>query len=162
MFIKVHVAFIHEFFSPSCLYKEYYFQLKDRLSKRRDRLTPFCLITREPDFCRICGFRRKLRDIMFFHFKQKKVHINGLDFRQKCKNPIFDPFLPQNGETRFFPKNPAPLRFVVYGSLTSCKKSKRSYDPIPKKIPNGQRERRERRGQLQFHRSLRSERACDQ
>ena len=35
------------------------------------------------------------------NFKQKKVHINGLDLRQNSKNPIlghFDPFLPKNGE----------------------------------------------------------------
>ena len=53
---------------------------------------PFGPLTRERDFSRICGFRREFRNIVFFHFKQKKVHINGLDFSQNSKNPILGPF----------------------------------------------------------------------
>ena len=79
-------------------------------------------ITQERDFSRTCGFRRKLRDIMFFHFKQKKVHINGLDFRQNAKNLVFQHKCCKISILRFFFENPAPLRFVVYGSLTSCNK----------------------------------------
>ena len=73
----------------------------------------FSAITRERDFSRTCGFRRKLEDIMFFHFKQKKVHINGLDFRQNAKNLVFQHKCCKISILRFFFENPAPLRFVV-------------------------------------------------
>ena len=36
---------------------------------------------------------------MFFHFKQKKVHINGLDFRQIWA--ILTPFCPKTGKSEF-------------------------------------------------------------
>jgi len=42
----------------------------------------------------------------------------------------------------FFFENRAPSLFVVDGPLTSCKKSEKSYVPIPRKIPNGQRRER--------------------
>ena len=50
----------------------------------------------------------------------------------------FDPFLPKNGEIGFFPKNRASSLFRIYGSLTSCKKSEKSYDPILRKRWDGQ------------------------
>ena len=49
-------------------------------------------ITQELDFSRICGFRRMIEDHEFFHFREKKVHINGLDFCQNSENLIFRPF----------------------------------------------------------------------
>ena len=96
-------------------------------------------ITRERDFSRTCGFRRNLANLMFFLFKQKKVHINGLDFRQNAKNLVFQHKCCKISILRFFFENRAPSLFVVYGPLTSCKKSEKSYGPIPRKIPNGRR-----------------------
>ena len=55
-------------------------------------------------------FRRMIEDHEFFHFRQKKVHINGLDFCQNSKNLIlghFGPFLPKFGQMGFFRKNRA-------------------------------------------------------
>ena len=36
---------------------------------KNHNLTPFCPKTREPDFCRTCGFHRKFSNNMLFHFK---------------------------------------------------------------------------------------------
>jgi hypothetical protein len=51
---------------------------------------------------------------MFFHFKQKKVHINGLDFHQNSKNPILGPFWPlfaQKRENRIFSEKSGSVTF---------------------------------------------------
>ena len=73
----------------------------------RPDFDPFGPLTQERDFSRTCGFRRKLRNIMFFHSKQKIVYINGLDFDQNSRNPIFVPFrtlLAQKQGNRIFPE----------------------------------------------------------
>ena len=49
----------------------------------------FWPISRELDFSRTCGFRRMMWNHHIFHFRQKKVQVNELDFRQKLKNLIF-------------------------------------------------------------------------
>ena len=54
---------------------------------------------------------------------------------QKISNLVhFDPFFPKNGETGFFPKNRAPSLLFVYWTLTSCKKSEKTNEPIPRKV----------------------------
>ena len=63
------------------------------------------------------------------------------------KNSIFWPFwhlFPDFGKTGFFPKNRAPSLFGIYGPLTSCKKPKKSNDPIPRKTPDRRTDRRTR------------------
>ena len=70
---------------------------------------------------------------MFFHFNKKKVHINGLDFRQNAKNLVFQHKCCKISILRFFFENRALSLFLLYDSLTSCKKSERSYDPILRK-----------------------------
>ena len=97
---------------------------------------PFGPLTRERDFCRTCGFRRKLRNIMFFHFKQKKYTSMDQIFTKTAKTLFwahFDHFLPQNGKIGFFPKNRASSLFFIYGPLTSCKKSEKTHEPILRK-----------------------------
>ena len=81
----------------------------------RARFDPFGPLTWERDFSRACGFRRKLRNIMFFHFKHKKVHINGLDFQQNCKNPILGliwPLFGQKQGNRIFPEKLGSVTFL--------------------------------------------------
>ena len=67
---------------------------------------------------------------MFFHFKQKKVHINGLDFRQNAKNLVFQHKCCKISILRFFFENPALSLFLLYCSLTSCKKLEKSLEPF--------------------------------
>ena len=57
---------------------------------------PFGHISRERDFSRTCDFHRNPKTLMFFRFKQKKVHLNGLDFRQNGKQPCFEAVLGLN------------------------------------------------------------------
>ncbi len=61
---------------------------------------------------------------MFFHFKQKKVHINGLDFRQNAKNLVFQHKCCKISILRFFIENRAPSLFVVYGPQPHAKNQK--------------------------------------
>ena len=68
--------------------------------------------TREQDFSQTCGFHRKLRNIIFFHFKQKKY--TSMVFVKTPKTL----FLPKNGKIGFFPKKSGCHFFA----LTSCKK----------------------------------------
>ena len=60
--------------------------------ERSDWPIAFQAISREPDFSWTCGFRRIIEDHKTFHFTEKKVHINELDFRQITEKPIFGPF----------------------------------------------------------------------
>ena len=48
------------------------------------------------------------------------------------------PFRPKKGPRDFVLENQAPSLFTDYGPLTSCKKSEKTNDPIPRKTPNGQ------------------------
>ena len=65
---------------------------------------PFGPLTRERDFSRTCGFRRKLRNIMFFHFKQKSTY-QWFRFSSKLQKPYFGPdvtpFCPITGKSDF-------------------------------------------------------------
>ena len=53
----------------------------------------------------------------------------------------FDPLFPKKGKTGFFPKNRAPSLFCVYWTLTSCKKSEKTNEPILRKTRNWQTDR---------------------
>ena len=46
----------------------------------------------------------------------------------------FRDIFPDLGKTGIFPKNRASSRSYVYGSLTSCKRQKKTNEPIPRKI----------------------------
>ena len=46
----------------------------------------------KPDFFQKCYSRRILEYHQIYHFQQKKVHINGLDFCQNSKNLILGDF----------------------------------------------------------------------
>ena len=117
--------------------------------------SPLGAITREPDFSRTCGFRRKLRNIMFFHFKQKKVHINGLDFQQNCKNPILGliwPLFAQKRGNRIFPEKSGFVTFLHLWIPNIMQKIRKILWPnFEKKLgqTDGETERQE-----QIHRSL--------
>ena len=56
-------------------------------------------ISGEPDFSRTWGFHQNVPTIILHDFKQKKVHINELDFPQNAKNyqkwHFSPPFLPK-------------------------------------------------------------------
>ena len=68
----------------------------------------------------------------YLHAKdQKKVMKQSWEKRQR---PYFRPFLPQRPKIRIFPKNRAPSVFIIYGPLTSCKKSEKSNEPILRKV----------------------------
>ena len=66
------------------------------------------------DFSRKIVFRRMIEDHEFFHFRQKKVHINGLDFCQNSNNLIFRPFwalFAQIWANRIFPEKLGSVTF---------------------------------------------------
>ena len=71
--------------------------------------------------------------ISTFVFKEKKVHMNGLDFSQVPKDPSLGPFWgilgPPNLQS-FFKKNWALSLPLIYDYLTLCKKSEENGDSI--------------------------------
>ena len=93
----------------------------------------FRSVTREPDFSQTCTFQRMIENHDRFDFRTLRTNISWLNFLLKCKNPIFGPFLAKIGTTRIFLKNRAQSLFNPYWPLTSCKKSEKSYDSIPRK-----------------------------
>ena len=94
----------------------------------------FCPITWEPDFSRTCGFRRYLKGIMYFHLAPFIAKSNDTIFFNIQKTLFFYPFLAQNSEMRFFPKNRASSLLSIYDPLTSCKKLEKNNKPIPRKV----------------------------
>ena len=50
----------------------------------------------------------------------------------------FGPFWPKNGQMDFFLKNRATSVFIIYGPLTSCKKSEKNNEPILRKASDRQ------------------------
>ena len=97
---------------------------------------PFCPKSREREFFQIWDLRRKLANHKTLHFSPFLAKINDSIL---CKSPktlflgLFGPFLPIFGKMRVFPKNPALSLFYVYGPLTSCKITKKTNEPIPRK-----------------------------
>ena len=90
-------------------------------------------ISQEQEFSRTSGFRRKLVNHKTLHFKPFLTKTNGWIFCKSPKTlffPIFGPFLPIFGKMRIFLKNRAPSLFYIYGPLTSCKKLKKTNEPI--------------------------------
>ena len=72
-----------EFFrnSPKSIYFHELSKINEMKKKKRKKhqnqnLTPFCPKTREPDFSRTRGFRRKFSNNMLFHFKHISNEIN--------------------------------------------------------------------------------------
>ena len=54
-------------------------------------------------------------------------------FKKSGIYPIFGPFLPKFGQKWIFHINRAPSLFSIYSPLTSCKKSEKSNEAIPRK-----------------------------
>ena len=89
------------------------------------------------------SLQRMIENHNRFDFRKLWTNISWLNFLLKCKNFIFGPFLPKIGKTRIFLKNRALSLFNPYWPLTSCKKSEKSYDSIPRKSrPDGRKDGR--------------------
>ena len=93
----------------------------------------FCPISWKPDFSWTCGFRRYLKDIMYFHLTPFIAKSNETIFL-KSEKIIFWSLFPQNGEMRFFLKNRASSLLSIYDPLASCKKLEKTNEPIPRKV----------------------------
>ena len=61
-----------------------------------------------------------------FEFKLEKVKMNGSDFYQNPKNFILGPLLPSGVSFKYG----AASFFLLYDSLTSCKKSEKTDKPF--------------------------------
>ena len=85
-------------------------------------------ISREPDFCWTCGFRRLFIDTLYYRFQSKKDGSSWLDFQKMSKNHSKMYIFVLYGWTKFFFENRASSLFYIYQSLTSCKKSEKSND----------------------------------
>ena len=85
-------------------------------------------ISREPDFCWTCGFRRLFIDTLYYRFQSKKDGSSWLDFQKMSKNHSKMYIFVLYGWTKFFFENRASSLFYIYQSLTSCKKSRKSND----------------------------------
>ena len=58
----------------------------------------FCPISWEPDFSRTCGFRRYLKDIMYFHLTPFIAKTNDKSFLKTEKTLFLTPFFPKTGK----------------------------------------------------------------
>ena len=99
----------------------------------------FCSISWEPNCSRTCDFSRYLKDIMYFHLTPFIAKSNDTIFFNIQKNPIFDPFFPQNGEMRLFQKNRASSLLSIYHPLTSCKKLEKLMSQFREKCVTNER-----------------------
>ncbi len=108
--------------------------------ERSDWPRAFWAINQEPDFSQTCGFHRMIKNHNILQFTSFPEKTNENFF---CKSPKtlflghFGPIFPNFGKTGFFPKNLASSLFFPYNPLTSCKKSEKTYDPIPGKWMDG-------------------------
>ena len=78
---------------------------------------------------------------------------NDWILRKGKKSPFLDPFCPNLGKREFSQKNWAPSLFSLYAPLTSCKISKKSNEPIQRKV--GLLTDRQTDRQHSFHRTFR-------
>ena len=99
-------------------------------------------ISREPDFCWTCGFRRLFIDTLYYRFQSKKDGSSWLDFQKMSKNHSKMYIFVLYGWTKFFFENRASSLFYIYQSLTSCKKSRKSNDGKYENFWDGQTDRR--------------------
>ena len=78
-------------------------------------------------------------------------------FKKPCFWPIFGQFSPFFGQKDFFKKNPTLSRKARHGPLTPCWVSEKTIEPIPRKLPDRQKDGwKDGRmdGQTQFYRTL--------
>ena len=100
-------------------------------------LGTFCFKSRELEFSQIWDFRRKLANHNTLHFRSFLAKTNDSILRKSPKTlflGLFRPLFPIFEKMRIFPKNPALSLFYIYGPLTSCKKSEKTNEPIPRTL----------------------------
>ena len=68
-------------------------------------------ISREPDFCWTCGFRRLFIDTLYYRFQSKKHGSSWLDFQKMSKNHSKMYIFVLYGWTKFFFENRASSLF---------------------------------------------------
>ena len=68
-------------------------------------------ISREPDFCWTCGFRRLFIDTLYYRFQSKKDGSSWLDFQKMSKNHSKMYIFVLYGWTKFFFENRASSLF---------------------------------------------------
>ena len=93
--------------------------------------------SREWKFFQIWDLRRKLANHKTLQFRSFLEKTNDWNLRKSPKTiflGLFGPFSPFLRKSEFFLKNPALSLLSIYGPLTSCKISKKSNEPIPRKV----------------------------
>ena len=97
--------------------------------ERSDWSRAFVPVSREQEFFRTCGFRRKLANHKTLRFRPFLAKTNGWIFRKIPKTlfcHFLDPFWPFFGQMRIFPKNRALSLLSLYRFPTSCKKNRKN------------------------------------
>ena len=100
-------------------------------------LGPFCPIWAKPDFSQTCGWYPVTPHHMMLTFRPFLAKTNDSILRNYRKSPFsghFGHFLPKFGQTRFFPQNRALSLLIIYGPLTSNKKSEKTNEPILRRV----------------------------
>ena len=80
---------------------------------------------------------RKLANHNTFHFRSFIAKSNNAILHKSTKTVflgLLGTFSPFFGKLRVFPKNQALSLLSLYGPLTSCKISKKTNEPIPRKL----------------------------
>ena len=101
---------------------------------------PFYPKSREREFFQIWDLHRKLANHKTLHFRSFLAKTNDSILRKSLKTlylGLFRPFFPIFQKMKIFPKNPTLSLFYIYGPLTSCKKSEKNNEPIPRKMCYG-------------------------
>ena len=89
----------------------------------------FRTIFGELEFSQTCGFCRIVKNIILNDFREKKVHINGQNFRKNPKNPIFGPILalsPKFWENQSFPEKSGSVTFLHLWSPNFMQKMRKN------------------------------------
>ena len=98
---------------------------------------PFCPKSREREFSQIWDLHRKLANHNTLHFRSFLAKCNDSILRKSQKTlflGLFGHFFPIFWKMRVFPKNRALSLLSLYGPLTSYKISKKTNEPIPRKV----------------------------
>ena len=93
--------------------------------------------SREPEFSRTWGLHRNLDNNKTLNFRPFPAKTNKSilwNYRNSQFLGHFGPFLPKFGQTRYFGENRAVSLLSVYGPITSCKRSEKNNEPIPRKV----------------------------
>ena len=133
-------------FFHSCLSTSYYSISNILTIKEYSNLTgwePFSAITWEPDFSQACSFCSMLMSHRNYHFTKIPDKTNDVIFLKSSETMFLGHLCPM----RIFFHKIWLSHTTIYGLLTPCQVSEKTYEPVPRKTTH-----RQKNGEILFYR----------